>query len=339
MWSTGPMRSSSHSPTSANSRPRSSAPTNAPMSPWSRSMPPACRRSRSGMWAGCGAASGGWRLVHRSVWRAPSLPASSAPSSATPGITCHSYRPMSRSTPATPAARSSTCAARWWASTARSIPARGASWAFRSRFRWTKRSVSAINCAPRAVSRAAVSAYRSAPSARMARGLSAWASRAAPWFRGWGAIEKVADLPRLVGATKPGSKSVVTVFRRGVTRDLGITIAAIEPDKATGKAAEREDNPKASAAAQQIGLSVTELSDAQKKELKLKGGVVVLAATDAAARAGLREDDIILSIANTEISGVKDFDAVLAKADKSKAINLLYRRGEWTQYALIRPAR
>ncbi|MCW5237452.1 DegQ family serine endoprotease [Verminephrobacter eiseniae] len=152
-------------------------------------------------------------------------------------------------------------------------------------------------------------------------------------------IEKVADLPRLVGATKPGSKSVVTIFRRGATRDLNITIAAIEPDKATGKAAEREDNPKASAAAQQIGLSVTEMSDARKKELKLKGGVVVVAATDAAARAGLREDDIILSIANTEISGVKDFDAVLAKADKSKAINLLYRRGEWTQYALIRPAR
>lgn len=152
-------------------------------------------------------------------------------------------------------------------------------------------------------------------------------------------IEKVADLPRLVGNTKPGSKSTVTVFRRGASRDLSITIAEIEPDKPATKVAEREEKPKASAAAQQLGLSVTELTDAQKKEFKLKGGVVVAAATDAAARAGLREGDVILSVANTEISGVKEFESVLARADKSKSINVLYRRGEWAQYALIRSGR
>ncbi len=152
-------------------------------------------------------------------------------------------------------------------------------------------------------------------------------------------IEKVADLPRLVGNTKPGTKSAMTVFRRGAARDLGITIAEIEPDKPVAKAAEREEKPKASAAAQQIGLAVTELTDAQKKELKVKGGVLVAAATDAAARAGLREGDVILAVANTEVSGVKEFESVLGKADKGKAINVLYRRGEWAQYALIRPGR
>jgi serine protease Do len=152
-------------------------------------------------------------------------------------------------------------------------------------------------------------------------------------------IEKVADLPRLVGNTKPGTKSTMTVFRRGASKDLGITIAEIEPDKPAAKTAEREEKPKASAAAQQMGLAVAELSDAQKKELKVKGGVLVVAATEAAARAGLRDGDVILAIANTEVSGVKEFESVLAKADKNKAINVLYRRGEWAQYALIRPVR
>ena len=46
-----------------------------------------------------------------------------------------------------------------------------------------------------------------------------------------------------------------------------------------------------------------------------------------------------MSVANTEVSGVKEFESVLAKADKSKPINVLYRRGEWTQYALIRPGK
>lgn len=152
-------------------------------------------------------------------------------------------------------------------------------------------------------------------------------------------IDKLADLPRLVGNTKPGSKSTVTVFRRGSAKDFAITIAEVEGEKLTGKAAEREDKPKASAAAQLIGLSVGALTDAQKKELKIRGGVIVNAAADAAARAGLREGDIILSIGNVEIGGVKDFEAALAKVDKSKPINVLYRRGDWAQYALIRPAK
>ncbi|SFD35914.1 serine protease Do [Paracidovorax konjaci] len=154
-------------------------------------------------------------------------------------------------------------------------------------------------------------------------------------------IDKISDLPRLVGNTKPGNKSSVTVFRRGASRDLSITVAEIEPDdKPAAVAGDRgTPKPKASPAAQQLGLAVAELTDAQKKELKVKGGVRVSSAADAAARAGLREGDVILGIANTEITGLKDFEAVLAKADKSKPINVLFRRGEWAQYALIRPGR
>ena len=155
------------------------------------------------------------------------------------------------------------------------------------------------------------------------------------------AINKVADLPRMVGSTKPGTKSAITVFRRGSTRDLSVTIAEIEPDTpvATSKAAAPAEKPQASAAARLLGLAVTDLTEAQKKELQVKGGVRIESVADAAARAGLREGDIILAIANTEVSSVKEFDAVLAKAEKSKPLNVLFRRGEWAQYALIRPER
>ncbi|WP_287965595.1 DegQ family serine endoprotease [Diaphorobacter sp.] len=152
-------------------------------------------------------------------------------------------------------------------------------------------------------------------------------------------IEKIADLPRMVGNTKPGTKSTVTVFRRGSMRDLSILIAEIEPDKPALKTSDKDAKPKTSTAAQQLGLTVSDLTDAQKKELKLRGGVRIDTATESAARAGLREGDVILAIANTEVAGVKDFEAALAKADKGKPINALFRRGEWAQYALIRPAR
>ena len=154
------------------------------------------------------------------------------------------------------------------------------------------------------------------------------------------AVDKVADLPRLVGNTKPGTKASITVFRRGAMRDLSITIAEIEPDeKVAAKSADAEGKAKPSTAAQQLGLVVAELTPAQAKELKIKGGVRVVSADDAAARAGLRADDVIVALANTEVRSLKDFEAALAKVDKSKPINVLLRRGEWAQYSLIRPAR
>jgi serine protease Do len=149
-------------------------------------------------------------------------------------------------------------------------------------------------------------------------------------------IDKSSDLPRMVGATKPGTKSTVTVFRRGATRELAVVIGEIESDKAVARLPGKEEKPKASTAAQVFGLAVIDLTDAQKKELGIKGGVRVEAANEAAARAGLREGDVILQAGNLEVSSVKEFDAIVAKFDKSKALNVLFRRGEWTQYAILK---
>ncbi len=151
------------------------------------------------------------------------------------------------------------------------------------------------------------------------------------------AIDKVADLPRLVGNTKPGSHSTLTVLRRGKTLDLPVTIGEVEPDERTAAGPAEEAAP--SATAQQLGLTVENLSAAKKKELNLKQGVRIVSANAAAARAGLQEDDVILALANTEVANIKDFEAALAKVDKTKPVNVLVRRGEWTQYVLIRPAR
>ena len=153
-------------------------------------------------------------------------------------------------------------------------------------------------------------------------------------------IDKSVDLPRLVGNTKPGSKSTLTVFRRGGQRDLTVTVAELEADRPQQRAAAPEPTkPQASAAAQSLGLTLAELNAAQKKELDLKSGVRVVSADGAAARAGLREGDVIVAVANTEVGSVKEFEAALARLDKTRPVNVLFRRGEWAQYAVIRPAR
>ena len=153
-------------------------------------------------------------------------------------------------------------------------------------------------------------------------------------------IEKSSDLPRLVGNVKPGTKSTVTVFRRGASKDLSVTVAEIELERPRAKAADKTPEPaKPSGAGQAVGLSVVELTSEQKKELKVKGGVRITAAVEASARAGLREGDVIVAVANTEVNTVAEFEAALGKADKTKAINVLLRRGEMAQFVLIRPSR
>lgn len=152
-------------------------------------------------------------------------------------------------------------------------------------------------------------------------------------------IERFGELPRQVGNTKPGTKSAITVFRRGATKELSILVAEIEAETPVAKAPAKEERPRGSAAGQALGLVVSEVPDAQKKEMRVKGGVKVDAATEGAAQAGLREGDVIVAIANTEIAGVKDFEAVIAKVDRSKPVNVLFRRGDWAQYALIRAQR
>jgi serine protease Do len=150
-------------------------------------------------------------------------------------------------------------------------------------------------------------------------------------------IDKSGDLPRVVGGVKPGSKATLQVFRRGAYRDLNVTVVEFEPEPAK-RASERETKPQPSAVGS-LGVSVTDLTDAQRKELKVKGGVRVETVDGAAAKAGVREGDVILSLDNTEITSVKQFEGLAAKIDKSKAVTALVRRGDSVNFIIIKPAR
>jgi serine protease Do len=70
----------------------------------------------------------------------------------------------------------------------------------------------------------------------------------------------------------------------------------------------------------------------------VRGGVRVEAVEGAAARAGLREGDVILSLDNTEIADARS-SLPLRQAGKGAAVSVLVRRGDWTNYVVIRPGR
>lgn len=147
-------------------------------------------------------------------------------------------------------------------------------------------------------------------------------------------IDKSSDLPRLVGSTKPGTRSTVTIWRKGASRDLSLTIVEMEGEK-IAKKDEKKAKPEQSANA--LGLIVSDLSDAQKKELKVDGGATIDAVEGAAARAGLRAGDVILRLNNTDVKDAKQFNALVAKLEAKKLAVVLVRRGDSSQFVPIRP--
>ncbi len=151
-------------------------------------------------------------------------------------------------------------------------------------------------------------------------------------------VETAGELPRVVGSIKPGNKTTLQVFRRGGYRELAVVVAELEPERVVAKRTPEKEGAKP-AAVSSFGLAVSDLTDAQRRELKIKNGVRVDTAEGVAARAGMREGDVIVTVDNVEVTGAKQFDAVMAKLDKAKPATLLVRRGDAATFLILRPAR
>ncbi|CAH2779342.1 MAG: HtrA protease/chaperone protein [Candidatus Burkholderia crenata] len=149
-------------------------------------------------------------------------------------------------------------------------------------------------------------------------------------------VSTATDLPRMVGDTKPGTKATITVWRKGESRDLPITIAEMQPDKVAKTEAKKTPPPKASAS-NTLGIAVSDIPADLKKALKLTNGVMVDAVEGPAARVGFQKGDIILRIGDTDITSAKQFDAVAQNVDPSKMVAVLVRRGDNTQFVPLRP--
>ncbi|SDE47757.1 serine protease Do [Massilia sp. PDC64] len=149
-------------------------------------------------------------------------------------------------------------------------------------------------------------------------------------------IERSSDLPRLVGGSAVGSRATVTVWRRGSQLDLPVTIVELQEEKSpTAKATPKKPAP--DQAPNALGLHVSDLTAAQKRELKTEAGVLVEFAEGRAASAGIRQGDVILQMNNVEITGAAQFNGLVAKLDAKKPVALLVRRDNVSRYLVIRP--
>ena len=75
-----------------------------------------------------------------------------------------------------------------------------------------------------------------------------------------------------------------------------------------------------------------------KKELNIKGGVEVTSLGDGSlARAGIRPGDVIIRVADADITGVKQFETLVKGLDTNRAVPVFIRRADSTLVIPVRP--
>ena len=126
-------------------------------------------------------------------------------------------------------------------------------------------------------------------------------------------VSRSSDLPPLVAHLRPGSKVTLGVWRDGKEKELTATIGEIT-DKTTVASAKDE------AAKGKLGVAVRPLSPEEMKSADVPNGVVVEDVAGAAARAGVRQGDVIVAVNNVPIKSPEQLRELVSKAGKSVAL-------------------
>jgi serine protease Do len=130
------------------------------------------------------------------------------------------------------------------------------------------------------------------------------------------------DLPHVVGSTAPGTKAKVEIYREGKRKTLNVVVGVLDKD---GPAVADKNNGN-----DRLGLMVEELDDQERRQLRLRGGILVadVAANSAAANAGLREGDIIVQLGYSRIDDLDEYLQVIEELPESTPIAIrFYRQG------------
>jgi serine protease Do len=132
-------------------------------------------------------------------------------------------------------------------------------------------------------------------------------------------ISRSSDLPPLVAQLKPGAKATIDVWRDGKAKELTATVGELA-DRTTVASAKGE------AAKGKLGVAVRPLSPEEKKSGEVANGVVVEEVAGAAAKAGVRQGDVIVAVNNTPVKSPEQLRELIGKSGKTVA--LLVQREE-----------
>ena len=152
------------------------------------------------------------------------------------------------------------------------------------------------------------------------------------------AVPNSSELPRIVGNTKPGNKASIELWRKGVTREITVTVGELPEDRVASRG-ERRGKPPEQQTANRLGFAVADLTAEQKRDLKLGGGVIVEEVRNN-RRADVRAGDVITAVTSrgqtTEVRSTEQFNKLLAQLERNTTLTLHVRRGESNLFVTVK---
>lgn len=151
-------------------------------------------------------------------------------------------------------------------------------------------------------------------------------------------VEDSVSLPRIVGATQPGSTVEVEVWRDKASRKLTVTVAEFE-QMAEGRSREREYKGKNKAEPlNRSGLTVRPAEPAALKPHGVKFGLLVTDVRGPAAAAGIQPGDLILSIGSEELKSFEQLEEAVGRVKPGTSLALRVGRGQQTLFVSLKIA-
>ncbi len=144
------------------------------------------------------------------------------------------------------------------------------------------------------------------------------------------AVESSTELPALVGATKPGTKASVKIWRDGSEQDISMTVG--ELSSSVSPAVESPQR----LSIDRIGLGLKNLGADQKSAAGVDHGILIVKVRGAFMQSQLAEGDIILAMNHTDITSVDQFNDLLSRIPRGQTVALLIRRGSSSIYIPIK---
>jgi serine protease Do len=141
-------------------------------------------------------------------------------------------------------------------------------------------------------------------------------------------IDQSVDLPRIVGETKPGTALRLEVWRKGAKQDVRVTVGEMPADKVAAASTGEEAKPG------KLGVAVRPLTAEERKARGVDAGVVVERAEGPAAKAGIRQGDVILAFGAEKVETPEQLKQLVDKAAGS--VPVLVRRDDATIYVPVR---
>jgi serine protease Do len=134
-------------------------------------------------------------------------------------------------------------------------------------------------------------------------------------------LKDSAELPALVAESRPGAEVKLKIWRDRAEKTLELKVGAAEAEAPTQVAAGEAPAPQG-----KLGVAVRPLQPQEAQRLGIEGGMVVQESGGAAAKAGIRQGDVIVSVNGKPVKSIEDLRKQVAEAKGTAAV-LVERQG------------